>query len=256
MARLILVSMLLAATTAAPLLAQDARTPIETDRPDYTEASSVVGSGRIQIESGWTYTRSRDDGAAGEHSWPEMLARFGLTQAVELRLGVGAVSTRQVSGKRVTAFEDLYLGTKIALSEQRGTAPQLAVMLQATFPTGDDQLSNDRVLPGAALLAGWSTAGRWSYAAGVQVNRVGVRGVEIAPSLAAGFQLTPALKAYSEWFAFLPAGTDGAVDTEQYLNGGVALGLGPDLQLDARVGAGIGDAADRVFFGLGASIRR
>lgn len=162
MARVIVVATVFVVAAAEALSGQDARTPIETDRPDFTEASSVVGYGRIQVESGWTYTRSRDDGAAGEHSWPEMLARFGLTQAVELRLGVGAVSTKQVSGKQVTVFEDLYLGTKIALGEQRGTIPQLAVMLQAAFPTGDDRLSSDRVLPGAALLAGWSTAGRWS----------------------------------------------------------------------------------------------
>lgn len=256
MARLIVLAALLVGAGAPTLSGQDARTPIETDRPDFTEASSVVGYGRIQIESGWTYTRSRVDGAPGEHSWPEMLARFGLTQAVELRLGVGAVSSKQAAGKRVTVFEDLYLGTKIAVGEQRGTVPQIAVMLQATFPTGDDRVTNDRVLPGVALLAGWSTAGRWSYAAGVQVNRVGTRGVEVAPSLAAGVQLTTALKAYGEWFANLPSGTDGAAESEHYLNGGLALGLGPDLQLDARVGAGIGESADRVFFGLGFSIRR
>ncbi|MEO5826958.1 MAG: transporter [Gemmatimonadales bacterium] len=256
MARLILLAALFVTTARAPGVAQDARTPMETDRPDYTEASSVVGYGRIQFESGWTYTRSREDGAPGEHSWPEMLARFGLTQAAELRLGVGAVSTKQVAGKQVTVFEDLYLGTKIAVGEQRGTVPQLAVMVQATFPAGDDRVTIDRVLPGAALLAGWSTAGRWSYAAGVQVNRVGTRGVEVAPSLTAGVQLTDALKGYGEWFAFLPSGTAGSADAEHYLNGGVALGLGPDLQLDARVGAGIGESADRVFFGLGFSIRR
>ncbi|MBA2290959.1 MAG: transporter [Gemmatimonadales bacterium] len=256
MARLILLSVLLAATTAPRLLAQDARTPIETDRPDFTEASSVVGYGRIQIEAGWTYTRSREDGAPGEHSWPELLARIGLTQAVELRLGLGAVSTTPLTGERFTALEDLYVGTKIALGEQRGAVPQLAMMVQATIPTGDDRLSNDRVLPGVALLAGWATSGSWSYATAVQVNRVGSRGVEVAPSVAVGLQFTPALKAYGEWFAFLPAGTAGSVAAEHYLNGGVALGLGPDLQLDARVGAGIGDASDRVFFGLGASIRR
>lgn len=256
MARVIVLATVFTVAAAQALLGQDAATPLETDRPDYTEASSVVGSGRIQIESGWTYTRSREEGAPGEHSWPEVLARVGIAPAVELRLGLGAVSTAPPSGERFTAFEDLYVGIKIALSEQRGTVPQLAVMLQGTFPTGDDRLSNDRVLPGAAILAGWSTTGRWSYAAGVQMNRVGMLGVEIAPSIAAGFQLTPALKAYSEWFALLPSGTDRPADTEHYLNGGLALSLGPDLQVDARVGVGIGDAADRVFFGLGLSIRR
>lgn len=50
-----------------------------TDRPDFTEASSVVGLGVLQIESGYTYTHD----TAGtvrtqEHSYPEMLFRYGI----------------------------------------------------------------------------------------------------------------------------------------------------------------------------------
>ncbi len=256
MARLILMLTLLTVATAPTLAGQDAPSPLETDRPDYTEASSVVGSGRVQLEGGWTHSRPRGDVAAGEHSWPEVLARVGITPSIELRLGLGFVSIKPPGGGGYTAFEDVYVGTKIAVREQRGAAPQLAVMLQATLPAGDARVTSDMVLPGAAILAGWSTTGRVSYAAALQVNRLPVRGIEIAPSLAAGLQISGALKAYGEWFALVPSNGAPGVDTQQYINGGLALGLGPDLQLDARVGAGIGDAADRVFFGLGASVRR
>ncbi len=34
--------------------------PLVTDRPDFTEASSVVGLGILQIESGYTYTYDTD----------------------------------------------------------------------------------------------------------------------------------------------------------------------------------------------------
>ena len=50
--------------------------PLATDRPDFTEASSVVGLGVLQIETGYTYFFDNDgtDQTIG-HSYPETLLR-------------------------------------------------------------------------------------------------------------------------------------------------------------------------------------
>lgn len=62
--------------------------PIETDRPDFTEASSVVPAGRIQLESGYTFFLDNNDGTRSmQHTFPEWLLRVGLTDRLELRLG-------------------------------------------------------------------------------------------------------------------------------------------------------------------------
>ena len=230
--------------------------PIATDRPDFTEASSLVATGQMQVETGWTLTRARGAAAPAQHSWPELLVRVGVSQRVELRLGQALASLDPGVGERFTAFEDLYVGAKIALSEQRGAMPQMAMLVQATVPTGDSRLTADEILPGGALLAGWDTGGPWSFAAGVQVNKSGVEGVEVAPSVAIGLGLSRVLNAYGEWFAFYPVNGDGLLVTQHYANGGVALLLTNDVQLDGRVGFGLNDAADKVFFGIGLSLRR
>ena len=63
--------------------------PLQSDRPDFTEASTTVGRGVRQLEMGYTYLR---DDAAGSttsaHSFPEFLFRVGvLTDWLELRVG-------------------------------------------------------------------------------------------------------------------------------------------------------------------------
>ena len=254
MAHVTPLAMLCVATIALTAGAQE-RSPIETDRPDFTEASSLVSARHVQLETGWTSSQARGDNMPSQYSWPEVLLRIGLSSRLEARLGQSFASVDPGTGERFTAHDDLYAGVKVALAEQRGARPQFALLLQATIPTGDDRLTNDEWLPGGALLAGWGTDGALSYAAGLQFNRLPVEGMELGPSVAVGLQLSPSLKGYGEWFAFAPVGA-GESSTAHYANGGFALRVSDDAQLDARVGAGLNDAADRVFFGLGFSIRR
>jgi hypothetical protein len=76
-------------TSAATIVrGQDFDEALTTDRPDFTESSSVVGRCRLQIEGGYTYLH---DAAAGvetdEHLLPELLLRYGLNDCLELRVG-------------------------------------------------------------------------------------------------------------------------------------------------------------------------
>ena len=48
---------------------------LESDRPDFTEGTCTIKPGRVQLESGYTYTR---EGSAKEsHVFPELLLRAG-----------------------------------------------------------------------------------------------------------------------------------------------------------------------------------
>ena len=63
--------------------------PIVTDRPDFTEASSVVGLGVVQLEVGYTYTFDDEGpGSTKANSYPEPLLRYGIFRDwLELRVG-------------------------------------------------------------------------------------------------------------------------------------------------------------------------
>lgn len=242
-ARLLLTPILL----AAPLAAQG-RTPIETDRPDFTESSATIPRGRFQLEAG--YTLKRSDAGHTMHSLPETLLRVGLTSAVELRVAQNIM----VQGGR-SALEDLCLGAKLRLAEQRGPRPQFAVLLESTVPTGGDGVSAEIALPSASLLASWAIGERWSLGSSAIAGRGEGDHLELAGSVTVGHTMNDAWHGYAEWFTLQPVQGGVGARGESYLNSGVARLLSPSLQLDARVGAGIGGAADRYFVGLGLSVR-
>ena len=144
---------------------------IVTDRPDFTEASSTVGLGVAQFETGYTFTREGDDQS---HSWGEPLLRVGLfANWFEFRIGVTPVSESVLAGAgRVTqsGAEDLYLGAKIWLTPQEGILPELAIIPQMTVPTGGNAFSDGQVQPGANLLYGWDITEEVSFAGSTQYN--------------------------------------------------------------------------------------
>ena len=236
---------------------------IATDRPDFTEASSTVGLGRIQIESGYTYTRDRDTNVTS-HSYPEVLLRVGLfADWFELRVGQNVATTRtRTAGVTddVTGAEDLYLGTKLFLTEQKGWGPEVSLMFQATVPTGKSEYTADRTLPGVSLLYGWDVTDFISVAGSTQGNAAvdGIDGryFELAQSFTVGYSFTDKLGGYTEVFGFMPHGA-ATRDTVPlwYANGGLTYKLTPNLQYDVRVGAGLNDAADDFFAGAGFAYR-
>jgi hypothetical protein len=257
--------------------------PLEADRPDFTEASSTVGKGRIQLESGYSFIRDRNDGATTRtHSAPEALLRIGLfADWFEFRLGqnftdarTGAVqgaSSTLITGPsagiapevraNASGAEDLYLGIKLGLTEQKKYLPESALVLQTTVPTGSRDLTVGQLLPGVNYLFGWDVIEDLVSAGGsFQANRSrddsGHFYVEVAQSLTAGYRLTRRLGAYVEWFAFYPAGAiDPGVGPEHYLDGGFTFLVSDDFQLDARAGLGLNNHADDFFTGVGFAVR-
>jgi hypothetical protein len=234
--------------------------PLVTDRPDFTEASSTVGRGVLQIESGYTY--SFDDDGVDEttsHSYPETLWKLGvLADWLELRFAYN-YADEDVSGVTATGSEDLYLGTKLSLTGQAGILPQTAIILQMTVPTGDDSFSAEEVLPGVNYLYSWTINDFISTAGSTQANRAiealpGTAYAEFAQSWTVGYSLTDRLGAFTEWFVLVPHSAEDARN-EHYLDGGFTFLITDNVQWDIRAGMGLDEDADDFFAGSGLSIR-
>ncbi len=233
--------------------------PIATDRPDFTEASSTVGRGVWQVESGYTYAYDRTLGSQRfGHSYPEILSRYGVwADWLELRAAWN-FSAEQANGVRVDGAEDLYLGLKLALTEQAKWLPEMALVPQMTVPSGDTALSADTVLPGLNWLYGWDVNDWLSTAGSTQVNRAlegdsGRSYTEVAQSWTVGYSFTEHIGGYTEWFALIPNGAETS-GVEHYANGGLTLKLF-DVQWDVRAGMGLNDRAIDYFAGIGLSVR-
>lgn len=260
LARALAFAALPALLPAGPVHAQN---PLIADRPDFTEGPSTVGLGAAQIELGYTFGRGREGGATViAHSLGEPLLRLGLfAEWLELRFGAGLIARRtQMNGASLddNGFDDLYLGVKLALSEQNGVIPALGILPQATFPTGSDGFSGGKVLPGLNLVYSWDVTGAFSLSGGTQVNRaVGEEGgaiAEWAQSLSGGIGLGDRHGLYGEWFALF-SDEPGGMLAEHYLNTGLTWLPMDDLQWDIRVGVGLNDRAEDVFFGTGFALR-
>jgi len=239
---------------------------ITTDRPDFTEASTTVGKGRIQLEMGYTYFRDRDRAGAltQSHSYPELLARVGLfAEWFELRVGQNfgtAITTGGGPRTRVNGASDLYLGTKLALTEQQGHLPESALILQMTVPTGSTAFSSGKVLPGVSYLYGWDLTDKVSLAGSVlgnvAVEDSGHKFWQMASSLSVGVGFTDTVGGYFEYFGFYPTGgIDPTTKPEYYLNGGFTYLITKNVQYDIRAGFGLNRAAADFFAGSGLALR-
>src|SRR5688572_13061156 len=176
----------------------------------------------------------------------------------ELRLGQNFLTER--GPVRTSGAADLYVGTKIALTEQRGLFPESAMILATFVPTGKREFTANKLLPTASYLYGWDLTDRWTLAGSFVVQKLvddGGHGFNVyASSLTTGFKWADNVGSYFEYFGFYPHGAVAAgVKPEYYLNGGFTYLLAPNVQFDVRAGFGLNPAAADFFTGTGFAVR-
>ena len=242
---------------AIPLMASSVYA-IDTDRPEATESSSIVGPGVVQLESGIRY--SERDAAAGNVdrlSLVDSVARYGLSETVELRLDWDGFISQELSGQRTdNGISDVALGAKVFLHSETRQFGETALLGQLNLPVGDEEFSSDSVDPSVILAMSHSLVNdfRLGYSVGVGFDTVkNKRGKENTDSsLLFGIQLertyTDRVGGYVEI-----AGARGlSADADP-----VALGLGShyllldNLQLDTQIGLGLSNDAEDFFVGVG-----
>jgi Putative MetA-pathway of phenol degradation len=234
--------------------------PLVSDRPDFTEASSVVGLGVFQIESGYTYTYDNNGtNRSIGHSYPETLLRYGvLADWLEFRFGTN-YSSLDIDGLYTRGAEDIYTGFKIGLTPQEGWRPEMALMPQITVPSGSRATTSGEVLAGLNWLYGWDLSERISTAGSTQFNRAldettNASYTEWAQSWTVGYGLAEKLGGYTEYFGFYPAGADTA-RVQHYFDAGLTYSLTNNVQWDIRGGKGLNSVADDYFVGTGLVLR-
>jgi hypothetical protein len=243
---------------ATPLVAQDtASKPIDTDRPDFTDGTHTLAPGRFQLETGYTYQQARGSDAGHTHSLPEILVRAGISSRIELRVGENYLVQRGdgSSAGSVSGLDDLYLGTKVSLTEANGIVPAFSFEVKANVPTGGTVISAHRWLPGGALLFGWESDGPWSAGIELFATRTADDNAQGIASLSVQYQVSPIVQPYLEVYTVQPMGTGTAVSAH-YANTGLLVLLSNNVQIDARVGVGLNHGADSYFLGFGFAVRR
>ena len=256
---------------------------VNTDRPDFTDATYSVGQGVTIIESGYTFRRNHSsDLHIDRRQLPETLVRVGLTDEFEIRLKwngyVMTDITDVTTGLRTSSFggDDLQLGFKYEILQQDDWRPMVTFVGGTTVPSGTRGISADQMQPFGNVVLGWGFR-RWLYlkastgvdfvksnditrviAGSLQVGPVGLGAADNSSqwhqSVSLLYQATQRVGGFVEWFSFF-SNNSSDNRASHYIDTGLYIYLTPNTQLDVRIGERLSDRVDSLFTGAGFSVR-
>lgn len=244
---------------------------IATDRPGFSDTTSVVPRGHLQLESGFTYTYDRGPHHARLQTfdYPELSLRIGVLSDLEARVGwTGEVYSRtrylaKTRAGRTTTFldtdqggADMKVGLKWAMTRQDGFIPNLSLIPSLYLPTGAEGYTTGDVDPEVRIAYSWLALEKLTVYGVVQLSSVSDsdgRFFQCGASAAASYQITDKLAGILEYY-FVDPITRGS-DSSQNLNVCATYLITPNAQFDIRVGFGLNDDAPDFSTSAGLSFR-
>jgi hypothetical protein len=217
------------------------------DRPDFTESALVVPTGALQVEGGVTWELSDSETTAFQAA--ELALRYGVLKRFELRLALPNYVLVSVAGDRISGASDPLFGFKI----QAGPLPagtELAVIVQASSPTGSSELTSERVDPELKVPFSHPLGGPWSLNGQASLffpTIDGTRDSVFQPTLSVARELTARSGAFVEYVGEFSR----LFPDFNLLHAGYTYQPLPRLQLDIHAAVGISDAAPEFLLGAG-----
>jgi hypothetical protein len=255
---------------------EDPDGPIDTDRPTFTPAHTVVPPGRLQFESGFTFDR-RVTATTGSsvYDFPELAVRYGLMRRVELRtFWLGETFSQSTfrrggSSRSSGVPSSMEAGFKWQLlksDSQRKWVPTTALITSIIVPIGGSSpQSPGTVEPFINLVYGWhpteklTLCGSTGYLGMREPSASGSNGATDSferyhQSLAAFCAATERTTLFYEWYVLT---FTNAADNRprHFMDGGLLYRLTPNIQLDLRAGFGLSGGGNEFFTGTGLSVR-
>lgn len=232
---------------------------IVTDRPDQTEAPSLVPTGGLQIETGFIY---ESDNNLNVHSrnvtYNTTLVKYGVNQNFELRLISEYLRERTVVDETVSSdqkgMSPLALGVKIRLAEERGFWPQAAMIGHINTRTGSRAFTPKYTAADFRFTFAHTLTDKFSlsYNAGAEWS-----GEEENPeatflyTASIGYAITSQLGFFVETYSFFPEQRT----PDHRVDAGVTFKFSPVVQWDLSGGIGLSKNSPDGFISTGLSAR-
>ncbi len=224
--------------------------PISTDRPSFSDGTGIVPHGRVQIESGYTWTRV---GGREVQSIGELLLRIPLTSRVEFRFS----NVNWLRGGGSDGWADPSLGVKVRLQDGvTGKRPDLVLVVQSTVPAGSRGIRVARSQP-TLKIAGYQqldAANGWGW--NVVYSHLGASVATFDQWAFSAFwakSFSSRAGGFAEVYHVTPVSAGGSQAT--FADLGITYLVNPATQLDLRVGSGFHQRRDGWFAGAGISYR-
>ena len=236
---------------------------INADRPGIADGSTVIGRGRIQIESGVQAEYRRDADSRDHTLFIPTLLRIGFDTKWEARIeGNTFTRTRTfdpTATDSVSGFAPLSLGLKYHFQDSKGARhPSLGTIFRVFPAWGSSDFRTHHVTGDLRLVADWDFAPKFSLNPNVGVARYedGQEKTFVAGLYAVTLNYLPSkkLNPFVDLGAVSPEESKGR--SSVILDTGVAYIVGRNIQLDASIGKGVhGRTPPHPFISAGISFR-
>ena len=235
--------------------------PIVTDRPTDSAAPELVPRHTLQLELGYKFTRlDTEGGRTDTQELPDLLARFGINERVEARLTATGWSFKDLETGDQDGFNDISLGAKIALAEERGNRPQMALLADVSVPVGGAGLTDDYVIPKVLLLATHTLTDRlaltWNLGPSIVTRKkddTTKTDVTLNYAVALSGGVGGPFSLFGEVFGKLDFGQN--LPDSHTVQVGTTILLARVFQVDVRGGIGMVDNVPDWLFGAGLAFR-
>lgn len=226
---------------------------LETDRPDQTEAASVVPSKTIQLETGLYFLKDKSGNATLHYTaYPTALVRFGILDWLELR-AEGTYQRFVMEDEirtKANGFGPLTIGTKVQLWKENGFRPQAAAMAMVDLPVGNKAFKPEDPQLGLRLMF------KNSVSENTDLNYNLAYGWEdgepvMGYAVSIGRSLNDRVTVYGEVFGDKPNGAK----AEHSFDTGLLFLISPTLQVDIAAGTALNSQAPDYFITTGLSLR-
>jgi hypothetical protein len=237
---------------------------IETDRDSFTPSTSVAGKSRLIFETAYSFIDNR--GVPETHSFPEILARYGVSENVELRFGwnyevggagnpiTGNVPDSFSEGASLERASTLLYGAKIFLTEQGYWMPESSVIIQGFTPTSGE--ANDTNVS-ATYVAGWTLPNRWIWDSALRYSTSSLEEDRFnvwAPSTVLKVPFSERWNGHMEYFGVFTDGRE-VESVQHFISPGLHYTVTPDLEVGFRVGWGLNNQSPNFFSNVGLGLR-
>src|SRR5688572_7322450 len=238
-------------------LAQDTKPEIVTDRPDQTEAPSLVPTGRIQVELGTSIENDVVENVKiTNYTYATALLKYGINKNFELRviseyLGQ-RVKLNESNVNKVNGASPLALGVKIKIADENKFWPQAAFIGHINLKTGSSEFAPDYTAADFRFTFAHTLSEKFSlsYNLGAEWNGETPEAAFLY-TLSLGYLITPKLGFFIEGYSFFPE--DSKADNR--VDAGFTYKFSPVVQWDISGGVGLSRNAPDTFLSTGISFR-
>jgi hypothetical protein len=227
-----------------------------TDRPDQTEAPSLVPVGGLQVETGFVYEKDGDQTIKKTNvTYNTTLIKYGVNDHFELRFITEYLGERTKASETtsvVNGFSPLAMGVKIKLADQVGCWPQASLIGHINLKTGSEGFVPSYTAADFRFTFAHTLSDKLSlsYNFGAEWNGE-TPDAAFLYTLSLGYSVNKRAALFVESYSFFPekSKADNRVDA------GFTYKFTPVMQWDVSAGLGLSQNSPDSFLSTGVSFR-